>query len=617
MADPPRSDTLLLRRLLREARPYLPHLGGVLLVGLLATPLALLGPVPLKLAVDSVVHGRPLPEFLGRLLPGAAAGTQELLLWVCALSLLIALAAQAQSLLSSLLTVHASQRLLLDFRSRLFRHAERLSLSYHTRKGTADTLYRIQSDATALEWVFVDGAIPLLTSAFSLVTMLYVVLRLNWKIGCTALVIAPALFFLTRATRPLLRRASRDLKKQESATLGIIQEVLGVLRVVKAFGQEERERRRFTAAADRCVRGRLRLTLADGTLGLLINMIAAAGLTAVLYFGVNDVLSGALTLGEMLLISSYVSQLYSPLKTLSRKTVSLQAQLAGAERAFALLDEPADVPEPGAPRPLARARGEVEFRGVSFSYDGKRPVLEDVSFAIPPGARVGIAGATGAGKTTLTYLMTRFGDPDAGVVLLDGVDLRDYRVADLRRQFAVVFQEPVLFATTIAENIAYARPGAGMDEIVAAARAANIHEFIMSLPDQYQAVVGERGMSLSGGERQRIGLARAFLRDAPILILDEPTSSVDIHTEAAIMEAVERLMEGRTTFIIAHRLNTLVSCDRVLRVEDGRVRQEAPAAADGLALQGAFAPAAASNGQMKPDPQVLHKGARRGSTRES
>jgi ATP-binding cassette, subfamily B, bacterial len=568
------SDTGLLRRILREARAYLPHMGGVLLLELLGTPLALLAPIPLKLAVDSVVHGQPVPPYFAGWLP-AGDGPLDLLLWVCGLSLLVAFITQVQSLCSTLLTVYASQRLLLDFRSRLFRHAEKLSLTYHSKKGTVDTLYRIQNDATSLEWVFVDGAIPLITSAFSLVAMLFVVFRLNWKIGCTALVIAPLLFFLTRATRPLLRTRSRELKKQESLALGVIHEALGVLRVVKAFGQEDRERDRFASAADRCVRGRLRLSLADGTLGLLINMIAAVGLTSVLYFGVRDVLAGALTVGEMLLITSYITQLYSPLKTLSRKTVSLQAQLAGAERAFALLDQPSDVAEPSAPRPLERSRGAIEFRDVSFSYDGKRPVLGGVSFAAQAGARVGIAGTTGAGKTTLTFLMMRFADPDAGTVLLDGVDIREFAVADLRAQFAMVFQEPVLFATTIAENIAYARPGAEMEEIVNAARAANVHEFIEGLPDGYDTVVGERGMTMSGGERQRIGLARAFLRDAPILILDEPTSSVDVRTEAAIMEAVERLMEGRTTFIIAHRLNTLVSCDQMLHVENGRVTMEA------------------------------------------
>jgi len=582
MPDRVRTDTQLLLRLLREIRSYLPSLGGVLLLELLGTPLSLLTPLPMKLAVDSIIHHRPLPAALDRWLPSAAEDPQGLLLWVCALSLLIALAGQVQNLLSSLLQVRTSQRMLLHFRSRMFRHAQRLSLSYHTRKGTADTLYRIQSDATALEWVFVDGAIPLATSVFSLVTTLYVVLQLNWRIGCTALVIAPALFFLTRATRPLLRQQSRDLKKQESATLGIVQEVLGVLRVVKAFGQEDRERDRFTAAADRCVQRRLKLTLADNTLGLLINMIAALGLTAVLFFGVRDVIGGSLTLGGMLLISSYISQLYAPLKTLSRKTVSLQAQLAGAERAFALLDQPADVPEPDVPRPLERARGAVEFRDVCFSYDGKRRVLDHVSLTIPSGARVGIVGQTGAGKTTLTYLMARFGDPESGSVLLDGVDVREYSVADLRQQFAVVFQEPVLFATSIAENIAYARPHAAMEEIVAAAQAANIHDFIVALPDGYETLVGERGMALSGGERQRLGLARAFLRDAPILILDEPTSSVDVQTETLIMDAVERLMQGRTTFIIAHRLNTLSACDQVLKVDGGRVSRETSVALEDL-----------------------------------
>jgi ATP-binding cassette subfamily B protein len=582
MAETSRTDFQLLRRIFREAGPYLPQLGGVLLLELIGTPLALLAPVPLKIAVDSILHHRPLPGYVTRWLPGLSANEPRLLLWVCGFSLLIALISQLQGLASSLVTVYASQGLLRDFRSRLFLHAERLSLSWHTEKGTADTLYRIQNDASSLEWVFVDGAIPLITSAFSLVAMLFVIFRLNWKIGCTALVIAPLLFLLTRATRPLLRARSRELKKQESASLGIVHEVLGVLRVVKAFGQEERERDRFHAAADRCVRGRVRLTMTDGALGLLINMLSATGLTAVLYFGVSDVLAGALTVGQMLLIMSYITQLYSPLKTFSRKSVSLQAQLAGAERAFALLDLPEDVHDPASPRPLERSRGAVSFRDVAFSYDGKRNALESVSFEVEPGARVGIVGQTGAGKTTLTYLMARFDDPASGAILLDGIDIREYALADLRAQFAVVFQEPVLFATSIADNIAYARPGAHMDEIVAAAKNADIHDFILSLPNQYDTRVGERGMALSGGERQRIGLARAFLRDAPILILDEPTSSVDVATESTIMEAVERLMDGRTTFIIAHRLNTLVSCDQMLRVENGRVVQEAPVRTDSI-----------------------------------
>jgi ATP-binding cassette subfamily B protein len=268
---------------------------------------------------------------------------------------------------------------------------------------------------------------------------------------------------------------------------------------------------------------------------------------------------------------AYISQLYQPLKTIGRKAVSLQSSLAGAERAFSLLDEAPDVAERPNARPLSRASGAIAFRDVSFSYGKDASVLHDISFEIGPSTRVGVIGATGAGKTTLASLLTRFYDPTAGEILLDGVDLRDYRLADLRNQFSIVLQEPVLFSTSIAENIAYARPGASREEIVEAAKAANAHEFITRLAEGYETQVGERGLRLSGGERQRIALARAFLKDAPLLILDEPTSSVDLRTEAVIMEAMDRLMRGRTTFMIAHRLSTLKNCDVLLVIENGRL----------------------------------------------
>jgi ATP-binding cassette subfamily B protein len=286
---------------------------------------------------------------------------------------------------------------------------------------------------------------------------------------------------------------------------------------------------------------------------------------------VRLVLSGALTLGDLLLVMGYLAQLYGPLNTLSNSKATLQSSLASAERAFSILDEAPDVVERPGAQPLTRASGAVAFRDVSFAYRENHPVLHDVSFEVDPGTRVGISGETGAGKTTLMSLLTRFYDPTTGEILLDGIDLRDYKLTDLRNQFAIVLQEPVLFSTSIAENIGYARPSASEGEVVEAAKAANAHEFIVDLPRGYGTEVGERGMSLSGGERQRIALARAFLRDAPILILDEPTSSVDTRTEAAIMEAMERLMHGRTTFMIAHRVSTLASCDARLELADGRV----------------------------------------------
>jgi ATP-binding cassette, subfamily B, bacterial len=284
---------------------------------------------------------------------------------------------------------------------------------------------------------------------------------------------------------------------------------------------------------------------------------------------VLHVRSGTLTLGELLMVMAYLAQLYGPLATVTKKVAELQSSLASAVRAFSLLDEVPDVAERPDARPISRASGAVVFRNVSFAYEKCRPVLRGISFELSPGARVGIMGATGAGKTTLASLLTRFYDPSAGQILLDGIDLRDYKLADLRNQFAIVLQEPVLFSASIAENIAYARPGASDREIVAAAKQANAHEFIGTLPQAYDTQVGERGMRLSGGERQRISLARAFLKDAPILILDEPTSAVDTRTEAAILEAMERLMRGRAAFIIAHRLSALKHCDPVLLIKDG------------------------------------------------
>jgi ATP-binding cassette subfamily B protein len=269
---------------------------------------------------------------------------------------------------------------------------------------------------------------------------------------------------------------------------------------------------------------------------------------------------------------SYLASLYAPLQTISKKVAEMQGWLASAERVFAILDaQPAVADRPNA-RPLGRALGAISYRNVTFAYDEGGPdALSDISFDVPAGARVGIYGATGAGKSTLVSLLFRFFDPSQGSIELDGVDLRDYRLADLRNQYGIMLQEPMLFSTTIRENIAYARPGATEDEIVAAAKTANAHDFITRLPEGYDTVVGERGMRVSGGERQRIALARSFLRNAPIMVMDEPTSSIDMNTEAGIMEAMERLMRGRTVFIIAHRLQTLKDCDMWLRIEGGRL----------------------------------------------
>ena len=591
------TDRQIYRRVLGEARPYWVHIGLIFLLSLLAAPIALLLPVPLKIAVDNVIGDKPLPGWLDAVLPDSLQGKNGVLVFAVLLLVAVELLSQLQSLFTQLLRTYTGEGLTLRFRSQVFRQVQRLSISFHDRRGTADANYRIQSDAASLQTIAVDGVIPFVASVVTLVAMLYVAARIDVVLAAIALVVAPVIVVLTWAYRRRLRQRHREVKRLESSALSVAQEVLTSLRVVKAFGQEDREEQRFVGRAGEGMRARVRVAVIDGSFLLAIGLVTTVGTAAVLYTGVRRVEAGAITLGSLLLVMSYLTQLYGPLSTISRRVTGLQSAFASAERAFTLLDEEPDVPERPDAKPLRRAAGAVEFRDVSFAYDGGRPVVNCVSFRAEPGTRVGIAGPTGAGKTTLISLLTRFYDPTTGVILLDGTDIRSYRIADFRDQFAIVLQEPVLFTTTIAENIAYGRQGATDADIVAAAQAADVHGFIETLPDGYDALVGERGMTLSGGERQRISLARAFLKDAPILILDEPTSSVDLATEATIIDAMERLMSGRTTFMIAHRLSTLENCELRLELDGGRLRRPARAPAKAAARRAGAA--------SRPRPRVV------------
>ncbi len=571
------SELVLYRRLLHQVTPYWPHLAGLLLLNLLSVPLLLLTPLPLKIVVDWVIGSQPLPLFLQGVGSVFSESGTGILMVSVGLVLLLAFLLYLRGLVCSVLETYTGAKLVLNFRAQLFDQAQRLSLSYHDTKGTSDSLYRIQYDAPSIQWIAVQGLLPFITSCLTLVGMIYVTAQIDWQLALVALAVAPVMFILTGVFRRRIGREWWKVKEFESLSMSVVQEVLGALRVVKAYGQEDREKERFLRHYHDNMQGQVRIASISGVLELLIGFTIAAGTAATLFIGVHHVQSGILTLGNLLLVMAYLAQLYSPLETISRKMSDLQASLVGAERAFTLLDETRDVVEKRDARPVVRASGAITFHDVSFAYPGGPPVLRNISLDVASGSRVGIRGMTGAGKTTLISLLTRFYDPTAGQVLLDGIDLRDYKVPDLRNQFAMVLQEPVLFSTSIAENIAYARPSASDNDIIAAAKAANAHEFIVRLPHGYEAPVGERGMSLSGGERQRISLARAFLKDAPILILDEPTSSVDMRTEAAIVESMERLMHGRTTFIISHRLSTLKNCDVLFVIEDGRLMSQTSA----------------------------------------
>lgn len=567
-------------RTFAESRSCWPHLLVIAALNLVSMLLALAYPLPMKVAIDSAIGGQPLPRAIAAILPDHGAAPSALAVAV-GLMLAIALLVGLQTLASWLLQTYVGEKLVWDFRAKLLNHAQRLSLAFHDHCGASDSVYRIQHDAPSIQYVAIQGIIPVVISVLTLVGMIVISMRIDPAISLVALAIMPILFVLCMACSRVVRLRSRDIKQLDSSAMSVVQEVLGFIRTIKAFGTEHREYERFVRHSSKRLASQVRLARLQATFNTLIGLVIAAGTSAALYIGVQHVRAGVLSVGSLLVVMAYIVQMYQPLQALSTKTSDLQSWLVSLERTFALLDQPPEIAESAHAVPLAQAQGSFEFRNVSFHYGRSQRGVRNISFSIPAGSRVGIVGSTGAGKTTLLNLIMRFYDPTEGQVLLDGIDLREYRIADLRRQYATVLQEPVLLDASIAENIAYGKPTATDEEIVAAAKAACAHDFITALPEQYDGGAGERGARLSGGERQRISLARAFLRDSPILILDEPTSSVDLTTEESILTATERLMQNRTTFMIAHRLNMLRSCDTILVLDQGELvevrsgRQEA------------------------------------------
>ena len=559
----------MLLRVLAESRRYAGVLALISLLSLLSLPLTLLYPLPLKIVVDSVLGQKKLPGFIGGVVRVDSNAT--VLGFAVALLLVIAVVVNLQGLASWWLQTYVGEKLVWDFRAKLLNHVQRLPLYFHDRYGATDCVYRIQHDAPAIQYVLIQGLIPWFTALLTLLGMVYVTVEIDTSLALVSLGIVPILLALTVASSRVVRRRSQTVKELDSSAMSVIQEVLGCIRVIKAFGQEDQEHERFVRRSTKRVSGQLRLALLQALFNMFIGLTIAGGTAASLYIGVRHVRSGWLTVGSLLVVMAYIAQLYQPLQALTNKTSDLQSWMTSMERCFALMDYVPEIAENPSARALSRARGEFAFRDVTFEYGDSGRGIHGISFRIPPGSRVGIVGTTGAGKTTLLNLIMRFYDPTEGQVLLDGIDLRDYRIADLRKQFAVVLQEPVLFDASLAENIAYGKRTAGDEEIVAAAKSACAHEFILKMPRGYNTLAGERGCSLSGGERQRISLARAFLRNSAVLILDEPTSSVDIHTEGEILSATATLMQGRTTFMIAHRLETLRSCNIIVVLEKGRL----------------------------------------------
>jgi ATP-binding cassette, subfamily B, bacterial len=560
------------RRLLSLARPYWMHLTGIFLLSAIGAPIGLLLAFPLKIAVDNVIDKQPLPHALQILLPSWTHGTRAANLGLAVgLLLVLTLIANLQAFAAWLLQTYTGEKLVLDFRTHLFWHVQRMDLMFHDRRGTNEVAYRIQNDAPAIQYVFIQGVMPLVSSLLSFLALLYVTIRIDWVLAMIAVSVAPFLFYLTRKSSRRARKGWDGIKKLDSSAMLVMYEALSSIRVVKAFGQEQFEDQRFKLRSRHRMEEQVKVASMQAGFHVLITTTIAIGSAVAMWVGVHHVQSGVLTLGELLLVMAYMTQLYDPLRTMSAKLPELQGWMVSMHRALALIEEAPEVAEPQSALPLDRAVGNVTFHNVIFEYPTSGRALDQVSFQITAGTRVGVIGPSGSGKSTLVNLLTRFYDPASGDITLDGCDLRRYRLLDLRRQFSIILQEPVVFSATVAENIAYGRPDASREDIMDAAKAARADDFISSLPDGYDTKVGEGGCRLSGGQRQRLAIARAFLKDAPILIFDEPTSAVDIHTEQEIMHATEQLIRGRTTFVIAHRLSTIRDCDLLLVLKQGKL----------------------------------------------
>jgi len=558
-----------IRELLRPHRKAL-FLGLLAVIG---DGLAdLLQPWPLKIVIDHVIKGHELSGWLNRFIASTVGDDSLRILKVAAIAaLVIAVFGALCSYAQKYLTTTVGQWVAHDLRRTVYQHIQRLSLAYHDRKQTGDLISRVTSDIDAIQSFINSGLLGSLANGLTLIGMVAVMFYVNWRFTLIALSIAPVLFVVVYSYTIRIKKASRDLRKQEGQVVNVIQEVLSSIRVVKAFGREDYEQKRFEEESIESVEAALRARSMKAKLSPMVDIIVAIGTSLVLWFGARMVLAGTLDPGSLVLFVMYLGKMYKPMQELSKMTDAYTKAAVGYERIREVLETKTDVKDlPGA-RPAPHFKGEIEFDHVRFHYEPDRPVLQDVSFHIEPGQVAALVGPTGAGKTTVISLIPRFYDPVSGVVKIDGTDVKRFQQKSLRQQISLVLQETLLFHGSIWSNIAYGKPGATKDEIKRAAELANATEFIEKLPEGYDTVVGERGVTLSGGQRQRIAIARAVIRNTPILILDEPSSGLDAASERLVFEALDKLMEGKTSIVIAHRLSTIRRADVIFVMKEGRI----------------------------------------------
>ena len=556
------------RRVLIYYRPFVAPTLVALTISLVTIGLNLLKPLPFKLIIDDV-----LPGTAQGLLRAWHTAPPMQVLGLCGFLVAVTLLSGLLGLWGNYVFVRVGLQALLKLRTDLFAYLQSLPLKFHDARRSSDSSFRVAYDSQSIQTIYNRGFTNIFNSAVTLVSIFFVMLRLDGPLTFLSVAVVPAVVWAVHYFSMRIRQQSTSIQEMESAVLTTVQEGLSSIKVVHAFGGEQAAVDQFRTQASASLAANLRLTMTNIKSALVINTLMAMGTASLIYLGSLHVLAGRISLGDLWMFISYLAMLYAPIEALTQTAWALEGAAAGAQRCFEVLDHSDDVQDAPGAAVLTGARGEIRFEAVRFAYDPAHPVLDGIDLAVRPGQRVAFVGGTGAGKSTLLSLVPRFYDPTDGRVLLDGRDLRTVTKRSLRAQFSLVLQDTLLFSTTVRENIAYGRPDATADEIVEAAERAQAAEFIRRMPQGFDSPVGERGGHLSVGQRQRIGIARAFLKNSPVLLLDEPTSALDPGTERAIMDTLEELMRGRTTLIITHRLTTVHHLDQIFVLEQGKIAE--------------------------------------------
>jgi ATP-binding cassette, subfamily B, bacterial len=534
----------------------------------------LLEPWPLKMVFDYVFGAKRMPGWLAGVVGWIGTDKFSILNFAVLAVLVIAVFGAISSYLEKYLTTSVGQWVMHDLRRVLYSHIQRLSLSFHDQKRTGDLISRVTSDIDAVQSLISTVLLGMLVNVLTLFGMIIVMFYLNWEFTLIALTVAPGLFLVVYYYTHRIKKASRAVRRKEGEVVNVLEEVLSSIRVVKAFAREDYEQKRFERESLKSVEASLAARSVKAKLPPLVEIIVACGTCLVLWYGARLVLTGALTSGGLLVFLLYLGKMYKPMRELSKMTDTISKAQIGWERIREVLENETQVRDLPRAKRAPRFKGKIEFDHVNFSYNDGRAVLEDVSLNIRPGQLAALVGPTGAGKTTIISLLPRFYDLTSGQIRIDGTDIRNFKSKSLRQQISFVLQETLLFRATVAQNIAYGKPEATHDEIVAAAKMANAHEFIEEMAEGYDTMVGERGVTLSGGQRQRLTIARAIIRDAPILILDEPSAGLDAESEKLVFDALGNLMTGRTSIVIAHRLATVRRADVIFVIDGGRMVEQ-------------------------------------------